>query len=161
MLSYEIQNFTRKCAVTGRELQPGEEYYSCLVVEGAAVIRTDYCLDAWTEPPKGTIGWWKARVAFPSSRKMAWAPNDVMLNYFLELEQRADSEDVRYILALLMTRRRVFRMEEVADIDGRECMRVFCPKNEREYTIPVVEPAPDRIVCIQNDLATLLYGDSS
>ena len=161
MLTYEVQNFTRRCATTERELKAGEEYYSCLVVDGGSVTRHDYCRDAWDGPPSRALGWWKARIPQPTSRKISWAPNDVMLNYFLELVQNPDAEDVRYILALLMTRRRVFRLEEVTSVDGRECMRLFCPRNECEYSVPVITPAPDRIVDIQNELAALLYGNSS
>ena len=34
MLDFDIQRFTRHCHATGRELSPGEAFYSVLVSEG-------------------------------------------------------------------------------------------------------------------------------
>ena len=41
-MDYEVQRFTRHCATTGRELAPGEEFYTALVAEGAEVRRLDF-----------------------------------------------------------------------------------------------------------------------
>ena len=40
-----------------------------------------------------------------------WAPNDVMLNYFERLLEDPTAEDARYVLALLLVRRRMLRVE--------------------------------------------------
>jgi hypothetical protein len=159
MLDFEIQRFTRRCAKTNREFEAGEEYYSCLVAEGPSVVRYDYCVQAWEEPPSGAIGWWKSRIPEPTSHKMHWAPDDVMLGYFLQLDGKPECEDVRYVLALLMIRRRMLRLEEASHVDGEELLRLFCPRNESEYSVRVVIPPAERIDEIQNDLAKLLHAD--
>jgi hypothetical protein len=162
MLDFDVQRFTRRCAQSDRELQPGEEFYSVLVAEGASVIRRDYCSEAWEGPPPGAIGFWKSQVPDVHSRKMHWAPNDVILHYFEQLESEPEKADMRYVLALLMIRRRIVRLEDSeTDDQGQEYDVLYCPRNEREYRVVVVTPTEPRIGQIQNELAELLFADSA
>lgn len=160
MLDFDIQRCTRKCFAAERELRPGEMYYSVLVQQGADVVRRDYSEAAWMGPPEGTIGFWKSQMPGAGVKKLHWAPNDVMLHYFEQLAEIEDKQDVRYVLALLMIRRRVVRQEATeTDERGREIAVLFCPKNEQEYRTPIVLPAAERVTEIQNELAQLLYAD--
>ena len=162
MTDFDFQRCTRRCAATGRELLPDEVFYSVLASEGAEVVRRDYCVEAWTEPPDGAVGWWKSQMPAANANKMQWAPNDVMLNYFQELEDNPDKADVRYILALLMVRRRIVRFDDrEVDDDGREWMVVFCPKNETEYKVGTAPPSGPGINEIQDELARLLFADAA
>jgi hypothetical protein len=64
---------------------------------------------------------------------------------------------MRYVLTLLLVRRRVFRMEEEkADAEGRELLVVYCPRREATYEVPAVSPEPPRVDQIQAELAALL-----
>ena len=162
MIDFEIQRCTRRCAATERELLPEEIFYSVLVSEGSEVVRHDYCEEAWTEPPEGAVGWWKSQMPAANANKMHWAPNDVMLHYFQELEDNPAKADVRFILALLLIRRRIVRLDDrETDEEGRELMVVFCPKNETEYKVATVPPTGTRINEIQEELARLLFADAA
>ncbi len=162
MIDFEIQRCTRRCAATDRELLPEERFYSVLVNEGTDVVRRDYCEEAWTKPPEGAVGWWKSRMPAADANKMSWAPNDVMLHYFQELDGNPAKADVRFILALLMIRRRIVRLDDrEVDDEGRELMVVFCPKTETEYKVATVPPAGKRVEEIQEELARLLFADAA
>jgi hypothetical protein len=101
-------------------------------------------------------------MAEANARKMNWAPNDVMLHYFQQLEQQAGQQDMRYVLALLMVRRRILRLEDAETDDaGQEHLVVFCPRNEVEYRVPVVNPDAQRIDEIQDELAKMLFADAT
>ncbi|MBN2578693.1 MAG: hypothetical protein JXB10_06845 [Pirellulales bacterium] len=156
-MDYEVQGFTRHCHASGREFAPGEWYYSVLMTEGAESKRYDYAADAWQGPPEGAVGWWKSQVPDRTVKKKHWAPNDVMLCFFDELTDQSDRLDVRYVLTLLLVRRRVFRLEEEKrDAEGREVLSVYCPRRETAYAISAVLPSPERIEQIQQELAALL-----
>jgi hypothetical protein len=156
-MDYEIQHSTRRCATTGREFAPGETYYSVLVGEGAELKRYDYAAEAWKGPPEEAIGWWKSQVPQPAARKKHWAPNDVMLHFWDELAEQTDKWDMRYVLTLLLVRRRVFRLEEEKrDAGGPELLVVYCPRRETTYEVPAVTPSPPRVEQIQEELAALL-----
>ncbi|MBN2024283.1 MAG: hypothetical protein JW809_15980 [Pirellulales bacterium] len=156
-MDYEIHRPSKRCSATDREFTPGETYYSVLVSEGDATQRYDYCMDAWGGPPEGAIGWWKSQMPSAASKKRHWAPNDVMLQFFRELAGREDQEDTRYVLALLLVRRRVLRQEETGrDERDREALTLYCPRLEETFTVPVVVPDAARAEAIQEDLARLL-----
>lgn len=158
-MDYQIQRCTRRCAVTDRELKPGETFYAVLVVEGATLARHDYSPESWQGPPEGAVGWWKSQVPSPDAHRMHWAPNDVMLDFFDELEQQPERQDIRYVLALLLVRRRVMRLEEEArQEDGRGMLVLYCPRREATYRVPVVMPDEPRINEIQQELARLLFA---
>jgi hypothetical protein len=156
-MDYEVQRCTRHCAGNGRELGPGESFYSVLVAEGAALRRYDYSVEAWEGPPQQTIGWWKSQIPDRNATRKHWAPNDVMLQFFDELAGQPDKQDMRYVLALLLVRRRVMRLEEnEKDEQGRETMVLYCPRRETTYKVPAVTPDQPRIDEIQQELARLL-----
>ncbi len=161
-MDYEIQRCTRRCGATDRELQPGEEFYSVLVAEGAKLVRHDYSVEAWQGPPEGAAGWWKSQVPRPDAKRVHWAPNDVMLQFFEELEQQPTRQDMRYVLALLLVRRRVMRLEEeIKEADGRETLVLYCPRREATYRVSVVMPDESRTDEIQQELANLLFAQGS
>jgi hypothetical protein len=161
MLDFEIRRSARRCAKTDREFMQGETFYSVLVTAGAEVVRYDYCQEAWEGPPEHVIGWWKTELNESAAKKYL-APNDVVLHYFQQLEAQPDRADIRYVLTLLMIRRRIVRLEETeTDGAGHELLVVFCPRNEVEYRVPVTPPNPQRANEIQEELAKLLYADAT
>ncbi len=155
-MDYQLQHGTRHCATTGRELLPGEWCYSVLVADGAELKRHDYSEEAWKDPPEAAVGWWKAQIPDPKSKKKHWAPNDVMLQFFDELVEQPEQQEMCYVLSLLLVRRRVMRVEEERDAEGGEVMVLYCPRRETTYKIPAVMPDESQIERIQEELARLL-----
>ncbi len=159
MIDFEIQKFSRRCASTGRELAPGEAFYSVLVAEGAEVIRLDYSTESWSGAPDDAVGWWKSEVPDPKSNRLQWAPNDVMLHYFQQILAQDNKKEVCYVLTLLMIRRRIFKMEATErDAQGREVLHVYCSRTEEEYQVPVATPGEEDAAAIQQELAELLFA---
>jgi hypothetical protein len=157
MLDYEIQRCSRRCSVTDRELKTGETCYSAILPAGGDVVRRDYSAEAWQGPPDDAIGWWQATVVDPSDGRLHWAPNDVMLHYFERLLDDPAALDSRYVLALLLVRRRIARLERTeAAADGSPQLVLYCPRNEAEYRVAEVSVAPERAAAIQQQLAELL-----
>lgn len=162
MFDFEIQRCTRQCAATGRELTPGETIYSALVQQGAQVVRVDYAEDQWQGPSDEVVGFWKSQIPTANAAKMHWAPNDVMLHYFEQLADQPNKQDVRYVLGLLMIRRRILRLEESETDDaGQEVLVLYCPRSENEHRMNVMQPDASRIASIQEELAALLQTDVS
>ena len=161
MLEFEVQRCSRRCAKTQREFQPGETYFSVLISQGAEVVRLDYCEAEWEGPPDGAIGFWRARMPSPDSQRVHWAPNDVMLDYFDRLGAEPAKSDVRFVLALLLLRRRILRLEATEQREGSEIMVLHCPRNETEYKVVHVAPDVQRARAIQEELAALLFSDAA
>jgi hypothetical protein len=159
MTDYELQRPARRCAATEREFAPGEEFFSALMAEGAELRRYDYSTDAWKGPPPGAIGWWKSHAPGRETRRPYWAPHDILLNFFDQLTEQSDRQDMRYVLALLLVRRRVMRLEEERrDAEGREVLVLYCPRRETTHEVSAVAPEPAKVEEIQQELARLLEG---
>ncbi len=157
-MEFDIGRFTRKCAATERELQPGDAFYSVLIPAGAEVERKDYLASAWPGAPDDAICWWKSEMPSADARRVTWAPSDAILEYFSQLLERGDSPDQLYVLALWMIRRRIVRWDETRSNDqGAETMFLFCAANDTEYQVPIVEPRAERIIEIEQELARLLF----
>lgn len=158
-MEYDLHRSTRKCAATGRDLLAGEEVYTALVAQGADLVRLDYAADAWPGPPEGAIGWWKSRIPSPTTAKARLAPNDVILQLFDQLAEQPDKADMRYVLALLLIRRRVMRLEDTErGADGRETLVLYCARREESYRVAAVVPSADRQQEIQRELEQLLFA---
>lgn len=133
-----------------------------LVEEGANVVRRDYSAAAWQGPPEHHLGWWKTTLVDPQAGRLLWAPHDVMLNYFERLADDPAAEDVRYVLSLLLVRKRLLRVEaQEQDGAGREVVVLYCSRNEAHYRVPVVLPSVERAAEIQERLADLLKTHGS
>ena len=119
--------------------------------------RCDYSVEAWQGPPAQAVGWWKAQVPDRNATRRRWAPNDIMLQFFDDLAEQPERQDMRYVLSLLLVRRRVMRLEENAkDEEGREVLVLYCPRRDTTYRVPTVAPDPQRVEQIQEELARLL-----
>ncbi|MDZ4817610.1 MAG: hypothetical protein SGJ20_01415 [Planctomycetota bacterium] len=161
-MDYDIQRGTRHCAVSQRELKPGEVFYSVLRSSGSQIVREDFSGEVWQGPPADTVGWWKSQVPTSDAKKFHWAPNDVMLQLFEDLENEPEQSDLRYVLTLLLIRRRVLRLEDTEPAEpAGETMVLYCPRKETDYRVRVVTPDEVRIQEIQQELARLLFADAS
>jgi hypothetical protein len=169
LLDFEVQRCTRCCAATERALEPGDECYSVLEVAGAEVVRKDYSPEAWKGSPEAAFGWWKSRVPEPTAKKIKLAPNDVLLELFDQLADKTEQQDLRYVLALLLVRRRVLRVEvandgpsdKVGETDlhePTEIMTLYCPKRDSTCEVAVAMPSSERIDEIQQQLSELLVA---
>ncbi|MCC7084899.1 MAG: hypothetical protein IT427_07820 [Pirellulales bacterium] len=158
-MDYDHVHCTRHCAATGRELQPGETFYSTLTAEGAKLVRRDFSADTWQGPPEGVVGWWKSHRPATDGQRLQWAPNDVMLDLLEQLADNPVHADMRYVLALLLIRRRVCRLEETEqDEQHQETLLLFCPRRETDFRVSVAMPSEERIQEIQEELARLLFA---
>jgi hypothetical protein len=169
LLDFEVQRSSRRCAATDLPLEPGDVCYSVLEFRGADVVRTDFSSAAWTDPPAEAFAWWRTRIPEPAAKKIKLAPNDVLLDLFDQLADDPLHQDMRYVLTLLLVRRRVFRLEAVAKLVSGEAeherlqrasdvMCVYCPKRDASYSVPTAMPDSARIDEIQQRLSDLLIA---
>ncbi|MDR1494316.1 MAG: hypothetical protein LBT05_16600 [Planctomycetaceae bacterium] len=164
MLNFDIPRCSRICASTRRELKPGEWFFSVLFEDNKGnVKRLDYSQDGWEGAPSDKdvelIGYWKSRLAGQNDNKLKLAPNDILLNLFDQISDQLDKREMRYVLALLLIRRRILRLEkeETAE-DGRKNMILYYPKRETNYLVTIVQPSDKQIEEMQNTLISLLYA---
>ena len=155
----DIPKPTRICSASGKELQSGDVFFSMLIEETSGLRRYDFAVEHWTPPDSEFLGWWKTRVPEANEKKIKLAPNDILLNLFDRLALQPENADMRYVLALLLIRRRLLRYErEETDETGRKILVVYAIKENTAYEVPVALPDRQRLEEVQNELSQLLYS---
>ena len=114
MTDYQIQANTRRCAVTGRELRPGERYFTALLDVDGRLIRQDYSNEAWQGPPPEAFSFWTGRIPAQEESRRPRIDDDLLFDCFQRLEGQTESDKInfRYVVALLLMRRKRFKFEE-------------------------------------------------
>lgn len=109
---FKVGRCSRQCFHEKRPLREGEWYYSVVIAEGENYGRREYSLDAWDGPPEGTIGHWKCRMPIAGEKKMILAPREVLIDLLRQMESFPDRAKTRYLLALILLRRRFVKLAE-------------------------------------------------
>ena len=162
MLEFHIKKATRLCHQTGERLAPGEPFYSVLITEEHEIVRQDFSTAAWDGAPEDALAWWKSDMPDEEGTKVNLAPDEVVLRYFEQLMASNEQPDMTFVLALLMIRKRIMRLEgSEQDDQGNELMVVSCSKNEQEYKVPTTSPDADEIEEIQAQIVSMLYKDAA
>jgi hypothetical protein len=140
---FEVARLTRRCAATGRELAVGEAYIASLA-GGDTIERRDYSLEAWEGGvrPAGTlVGWWRGVVPAPETKGTRLVSDPELLDLFEQLAETTDParQAFAYVLALLLTRRRLLKLEP----GGRAALRVRRAGEEGAPIVEVRDPGLD------------------
>ena len=154
MTEYQIQPNTRRCAVSGRELKPGERYYSVLLDEGGQFVRKDYAAEAWQGPPDDAFGFWAGRVPADGARRRPPIDDDLLLDCFQRLDGRDDpaGENFRYVLALLLMRRKRLKFDGARNDDGREVLVLRCPRTGARHEVADPRLTDEEMAAVQDDV---------
>ena len=89
---------------------------------GPGFNRRDYCQGCWQEQRPEVYCFWKTRLAEPTEKKKLLVDDEVLLNFFerLALEQERVKVSFRFVLALILMRKRILKYERTELRDGVE-----------------------------------------
>ena len=165
---FNIARSSRRCHRSGRELRPGEEYYSAIVRREGDLEREDIAAESWEGVPPDAIGWWRQKMPLGGQRKLRPAPDGVLLETLSELVEKPGKESLAYLLALLLVRRRILVDADDTHI-GEQLNRfheagnslsvwhLTLPADGRQWQVPTMSPNAEECESIQNQLTSLLF----
>jgi hypothetical protein len=158
MTDYQIQPHTRRCAASRRELRPGDKFVSVLLEEGGKLVRKDYASEAWQGPPEGAIGYWSGLVPAAEQPRRPRIDDDLLTDCFARLEGQTEPAQVnfRYVLALLLMRRKRLKFEEARTEGAVEILKLRCTRTGTEHQ--VVNPClgEDEMIAVQDEVFKVL-----
>ncbi|MGB0598585.1 MAG: hypothetical protein ACPGLY_18000 [Rubripirellula sp.] len=114
---YKVGRCTRVCHSQSRPLRDGEWYYSVVLESDEEFVRQDYSAESWTGPPENAIGWWKNRMPMSDEKKLVLAPPEVLIDMLRQMEAVPSRAKSRYLLALMLMRRKLVRSAPVETQD--------------------------------------------
>lgn len=126
MAAYPIQQHSRVCAATGRPLLPGEKYFSILLDEAGQFIRKDYSTEGWPGSPSEAMAVWSGRVPEVNQKRRLTFDDDLLMECFERLADESEGARVqfRYVLALLLLRRKRLKFEDVRRDGDQEYLQL-------------------------------------
>jgi hypothetical protein len=154
MIEYQIQPSTRRCCVTGREMQPGERCFSVLLDEGGKLLRRDYSPEAWQGPPAGAFSFWAGHVPLPEARRRLAFDDELLLDCFAQLEGQTEAAriNLRYVVALLLMRRRRFQFEEAQPEGDGEVLTLRCTRTGVRHRVVNPGLTEEEMAAVQEDV---------
>ena len=158
---WEVEPTTGRCVVTGRSLEEGEEFYTVLFEEGESFRRVDYSLDAWEGTPDGSYCHFKSRIPIRKKRKKLLVDNEVLVNFFVRLADETEPvrAQFRFVLALILMRKRLLRYEGSAVEDGVETWAFLLTHDQTRHRVINPRLSDDQIEGVSKELSAILHGD--
>ncbi len=126
MDEWEINKPLGQCYGTGRKIEYGEEYFGALLETGEGLQRRDFCADYWEKEKPNVLCYWKTRLPHPNQKKQIFVDDEMMLAFFERLEKETEQEKVnfRFVLALILMRKRRLKYDTTRVEDGNEIWRL-------------------------------------
>jgi hypothetical protein len=158
----EVATPTGVCAATGRELAEGDEYYAVLFEEGDSFRRADYALEAWTGPPEGAYCFFRTRVPVRAPKKKSLLVDDDMLvNFFARLAEETEAVRLqfRFVLALILMRKRLLRYEQTVQDQGDEYWQMRLVRDASLHRVLNPRLTDEQIEGVSQQLGAILRGD--
>jgi len=158
--SYPISRSTGQCSATGAALAIGQPYIAVLVerevlpataATGMVLERLDYSMEAWDSgkrPPQRLFAHWKSHYSEAVPTKKPLLGDDELIDLFEQLAEATEHKQLafRYVLALLLIRRRLLRMMGNKPKKGDDpAYMLVLPKGSSGETppLPVIDPGLD------------------
>ena len=158
MLNFDFKRSSRKCSVLDRPFESGEEFFSALLDLDGNLERRDYAAESWQGAPEECVGWWKSKMPDLENGRVYWAPNRMLLTYFQHVVEKGPAfGDVAYVMAILLVQKRILQMIENDETTDPPTLIVHHRKTKTDYSLPVIEIPPQRMIEIQGELSEHLF----
>lgn len=161
---WRIGRGNRTCFLSGEEIPPGESFYSALVEDGDDFQRRDFAVAAWPDAEKGEFfSYWKNKPrpekGGPAKRKIDY---ERLLSFFDELADAAEPRRrlFRYVLALILSRRRILRLDATRRTAEGEALVLFDRRISGAIELNAPEATPEQLAEVETSLADLFDYDA-
>ena len=161
MADWEINRPLGQCSGSGRKIEPGEEYYGALVEAEQGLVRRDFCSEFWEREKPPVYCFWKTKLAAPNEKKELFISDDMLMAFFERLATETEPEKVsfRFVLALVLMRKRRLKYDSTKTDDGHEVWRLRVTGDKD--LVDVVNPHlnEDQIEQLTSQIGQILQAD--
>ncbi len=143
MSEWEIDKPLGQCSGTGKKIEYGEEYFAALVETNEGLVRRDFCADYWLAEKPNVYCYWKTRLPRPDEKKHKFVDDEMLMAFFVRLEKETEQEKInfRFVLALILMRKRRLKYDSSKIEDNKEIWRLRIA-GEKEF-VEVTNPNLD------------------
>ena len=158
---WEVESASGVCRKTGRAFVEGEEFYTVLFEEGESFRRADFAADSWEGPPEGCFCFFKSRRPVKEKKKKLLVDSEMLIGFFRRLEDETEPVRVqfRFVLALLLMRKRLLQYESSATKDGQEVWQMVLTYDKSTHGVVNPSLTDDQIEDVSRQLSAILHSD--
>jgi hypothetical protein len=159
---WEVARASGRCAITGREFAEGDSYYAVLFEGPEGMDRRDYAVEAWTGPPEGSFCYWRGRVPVREKKPSAITIDaELLTQLFLRLEEDGSEpgQQFRFVLALLLMRKRLLKFEGTVRNEDREYWQLRLMSDSSVHQILNPQLGQQEVDRLSLQLTALLTGE--
>lgn len=154
---WEIRKRSDACTQTQRAFCEGEFFYTAIYREGDGFRREDLSEEAWATRPEGDapFSFWRAKFELPPPpppEPLAKQDAESILRRLIE-ENADTTRNARYILALMLERKRILKPMESSDPDVLVYERA---QTGETFLIPNPHLSLAQVPEVQREVSTLL-----
>jgi len=161
-MDWNIQKSTRQCAGCSRQLAEGDEHFSALFDRGTLFERQDFCPPCWQARDAAAVfSFWKTRIPTREEERKLLVDDSVLLDFFLRLtseegELPEHKVKFRYILALVLLRKKILKFIDILREDRREFLVLRYAKEKLDFRILDPGLTEEEADTVKDDLAQIL-----
>lgn len=158
-MEWEIKRRSNGCILCNKVFSEEEEYYSALFDESNIFIRKDFCTSCWDKgKDEGLFSFWKTKVPKKDKSGQPVINMDVLLDVFMRLEgnDEINQKNLRYVLALYLIRKKVFKLKSLKKQDKEEGLVLYYPKEDREFNVLNLNLKEEEVEAITAEMCQLL-----
>ena len=158
---WQVESASGVCGKTGRALGEGEEFYTVLFEEGESFRRADFAADSWDGPPESCFCYFKSRTPVKEKKRKLLVDAEMLIGFFHRLENETEPVRVqfRFVLALLLMRKRLLQYESTATADGQEVWEMLLTYDKSMHRVVNPHLTDDQIEDVSQQLSAILHSD--
>jgi hypothetical protein len=161
MADWEIKRPLGECSGSGRKIETGQEYYGALVETEQGLERRDFSVEFWESAKPGVFCFWKTRLAAADQKKDIFVDDEMLMAFFERLanETEQDKINFRFVLALVLMRKRRLKYDATKQEVGREIWRLRVTGDTQ--IVEVVNPhlSEEQIEQLSSQIGQILQMD--
>ena len=158
---WEIKGRSVACTATGKPFEDGETFYTLLFQERKTLRREDLCEEAWQrrDPGAAPFSFWRAKFEInpPPPEPIAKQTAETLLRRYMN-EDAEEHANLRYILALMLERKRILKPVESDQPVADNQLVYLHAKTGEVFVIPDPKLRLDQVEAVQAEVVGLLEG---
>ncbi|MHC4426349.1 MAG: hypothetical protein ACYSYV_09655 [Planctomycetota bacterium] len=161
MGEWEINKPLGRCWGSGEKIEYREEYFGALVETEEGLQRRDFCADYWESQKPDAFCYWKTRLPDPGRKKQLFIDDQMLMAFFERLEKETEREKInfRFVLALILMRKRILKYDDTKIEGDKEIWRLRIVGEKQ--TAEVINPHLDdeQIEQLSSQIGEILQTD--
>ena len=165
-MDWNIAKSLHRCSHCDKEFAEEEPYFSALYDAGPEFARKDFCTGCWSSSEgglrEGAFSFWKTEVPKVDEPRRVFVDDNVIFDFFCRLaseEHEPVKRNFRYILGLMLMRKKKLKFKDVVRKDGKEYLVLRRSRTHEEHRVLNPDLSDEEMEQVRNDLTQILQTE--